>query len=82
MFHNSSGELKTQTIKDSNGITFELHYFILLNAQEIAKLKEFRENYAKTSPIHFNFNEGHFSFRNSSSISFNFGGSVIKWFFL
>lgn len=62
MFHNSSGELRTQTIKDSNGITFELQYFILLNAQEIARLKEFRENYAKTSPIHFNFNEGHFSF--------------------
>ncbi|MCB0731958.1 MAG: hypothetical protein KDC88_13085 [Ignavibacteriae bacterium] len=62
MFQNSSGELITKTIKDENGIGFELQYIILLNSNEIKKLKEYRENYAKTCPIHFNFNEGHFSF--------------------
>jgi len=62
MFHNSSCELVTKTEKDDRGIAFELNYYIQLNTNEIAKLKEFREKYAKTSSIHFNFEEGTFLF--------------------
>lgn len=62
MFHNSAGELVTKIIKDNDGISFEFNYYIQLNSNEIEKLKGFRENYAKSSTIHFNFEEGGFSF--------------------
>jgi tRNA splicing endonuclease len=62
MFQDSSGELVTKTIKDNDGISIELKYYLKLNATEISKLKEFRENYAKTSSIHFNFDEEIFLF--------------------
>lgn len=62
MFNNSNCELITNTKKDSDGVSFELTYTMDLSAEEIAKLKLFRENFAKTSPIHFHFNDTKFAF--------------------
>ncbi len=62
MFQNSVCELVTKTVKDSQGISIELNYYIHLNSEELLKLKEFREKYANTSSVHFNFKEGEFFF--------------------
>lgn len=62
MFLNSNCELITTTKKDVDGISFEFFYKMNLSAAEIEKLKHFRENFGKTSPIHFNFSENKFSF--------------------
>ena len=61
MFHNSTCELITSTKKEVDGISFELTYLMNLTAEEIEKLKHFRENFGKTSPIHFHFNENKFA---------------------
>lgn len=62
MFQNSLTELKTRTKKDNDGISYELYFYINLNSDELSKLKEFREQFAKTSPLHFNFEEDNFLF--------------------
>lgn len=62
MFHNSNCELITTTKKEVDGISFEFIYKMNLSVEEIEKLKHFRENFGKTSPIHFNFSENKFSF--------------------
>jgi len=62
MFNNSSCKLITKTKKDDDGIAIELNYYIQLNFDELKKIKEFRESYAKTSPLHFNFEEEVFLF--------------------
>ena len=68
MFHNSTGELITKIHKDDDGIAFELNYYIQLNSNESEKLKEYRENHAHSSSIHFNFEEGTFSFNQKNII--------------
>ncbi|MBI1933951.1 MAG: hypothetical protein HYS24_15570 [Ignavibacteriales bacterium] len=62
MFENSNCNLSKKTIKDSEGITYEFKYCIEMSSEEKNKLKEFREDYAKTSPIHFNFEGTNFQF--------------------
>lgn len=62
MFHNTNCELITKTKKEVDGISFDLTYKMNLSPEEIVKLKLFRENFGKTSPIHFQFNDTKFSF--------------------
>jgi len=62
MFNSDNSELVTKTIKESDGITFELYYHLNLNDEELEELKEFSENFAKSSPIHFHFDEDKFQF--------------------
>ena len=62
MFKDSASKLVTKTIKESDEITFELNYYMKLSESEKTTLKEFRENYAKTSPLHFNFEDNIFGF--------------------
>ena len=62
MFLNSECELTTTTKKDVDGISFEFIYKMNLSVEEMEKLKHFRENFGKTSPIHFNFSENNFTF--------------------
>lgn len=62
MFENSNCNLVTKIVKDHEGIAYEFKYCIEMNSNEKKKLKEFREEYAKTSPIHFNFDEQNFLF--------------------
>ena len=61
MFKDTSCKLITKTLKDIDGMAFELICYLKLDANEKNKLKEFRENYAKTSSLHFHFND-QFSF--------------------
>ena len=61
MFKDTSGKLVTKTLKDSDGMAFELICYLNLNADETGELKEFRNNYAKTSSLHFHFDD-QFSF--------------------
>jgi hypothetical protein len=61
MFKDTSCKLVTKTLKDTDGMAFELICYINLDANEKNKLKEFRENYAKTSSLHSHFND-QFSF--------------------
>jgi hypothetical protein len=61
MFKDTSCKLITKTLKDIDGMAFELICCLKLDANEKNKLKEFRENYAKTSSLHFHFND-QFSF--------------------
>ena len=62
MFQNVTCELVSKTKKDNEGISFELLYIMDVSKEEIEKLKHFRENFAKLSPLHFHFNENKFSF--------------------
>jgi hypothetical protein len=62
MFHNSNCELITKTKKEVDGISIDLTYNMNLSPEEIEKLKLFRENFGKTSPIHFQFNDTKFAF--------------------
>jgi len=62
MFKNSNGELVTKTIRENDGITFELVFKMNLHSDEVNNLKDFRENFAKTSPLHFHFEDENFSF--------------------
>ena len=62
MFRNNSCELKTKTFKDETGLVIELQYHMNLNSDEVEKLKIYRENYAKSSSIHFNFDGDIFLF--------------------
>ncbi|MFZ1291066.1 MAG: hypothetical protein WAR79_13300 [Melioribacteraceae bacterium] len=62
MFEDSNCNLVTKIVKEKEGISYEFKYYIQMNSDEKTKLKEFREEYAKTSPIHFNFDEQNFLF--------------------
>ena len=62
MFQNLNCELVSTVKKETDGISFELEYIMDVTKEEIGKLKHFRENFAKTSPIHFHFNDNKFSF--------------------
>ncbi len=62
MFENNSADLVTKVVKENDEVTYEFKYFIQLNSNEKNKLKEFRENFAKTSHIHFNFDDSKFQF--------------------
>ena len=61
MFKNTTCKLVTKTLKDTDGMAIELICHLNLDVNESNKLKEFRNNYAKTSPLHFHF-EDQFSF--------------------
>lgn len=62
MFENTSADLVTKVVKENDEVTYEFKYLIQLNPDEKNKLKEYRENFAKTSHIHFNFDEDKFQF--------------------
>lgn len=62
MFENSNCNLFSRILKDDDGISYEFKYCIQITPEEKMKLKEFREKFAKTSPIHFNFEEQNFQF--------------------
>lgn len=57
MFRNSICKISTKTNKNDEGISVELKCSINLSEDENAKLKEFREDFAKSSTIHFHFDE-------------------------
>lgn len=62
MFQKVNCELISKTRKEPDGISYELLYVMDVSKEEKDKLKHFRENFAKTSPLHFHFNDDKFSF--------------------
>ncbi|MBK8946597.1 MAG: hypothetical protein IPM32_15175 [Ignavibacteriae bacterium] len=71
MFENSNCNLFSKIIKERDGISYEFKYCIEMSFDEKKKLKEFREEFAKTSPIHFNFDEQNFQFSQKKYFKIN-----------